>query len=145
MFPDGYNLPFYSSYGVPGIGMNMGTRMGMRAAASRTGGLFSRLSGIRNINWQGLRNNTSRTLGIINQAIPIVKQVGPMYNNMKSMLRIASLFKDETDPSPRKTTSNITNNNSNVNTNDSNTNAISEEKENTIINNNYSNSPSFFI
>jgi len=43
----------------------------------------------------------SKTLGVVNQAIPIVKEVGPMFNNMKSMLKIASVFKDETDSSIR--------------------------------------------
>ena len=68
---------------------------------SRGIGLFGRLgnslNAIKSINWSGIINNTSKTLGIINQSIPIVKQVGPMMHNMKSMLKIASIFKDETD------------------------------------------------
>ena len=64
-------------------------------------GLFSRignsLGALKAINWGGIINNTSKTLGIINQTIPLVRQVGPMMNNMRSMLRIASIFKDETD------------------------------------------------
>ena len=61
------------------------------------GGLFSRFSnGIKHINWNNLLNNTSRTLGVINQAIPIVKQTAPMLNNMRSLMRVASAFKDET-------------------------------------------------
>ena len=66
---------------------------------AKTGGLFHKLntglSGIKSINWGGLINNTSKTLGIINQSIPLVKQVGPMVTNMKSMIKVASLFKDE--------------------------------------------------
>ena len=69
-------------------------------------GLFSKLgnnlNALKSINWKGFINNTSKTLGIINQTIPLVKQVGPMMNNMKSMLKIASLFKDETDISTKK-------------------------------------------
>lgn len=87
------------------------------ASTTRNTGLLSKLntgfSGIKSINWGGLINNTSKTLGIINQSIPLVKQVGPMVNNMKSMVRLASLFKDETDPiSPKNIppTTNITNN-----------------------------------
>ena len=57
-------------------------------------GLFR---GIKNINWQGLLNNASRTLGVVREAIPVVKEVGPMINNMRSMIKIASVFKDETD------------------------------------------------
>ena len=81
-------------------------------------------------------NNASKTLGVINQAVPLVKQVGPMYNNMRSMLKVASLFKDETSPSVK--TNNVSNKN-----NTRNNNVI--EKEKTIINSNYSNSPNFFI
>ena len=150
MFPNGYSMPFIPPYGNMGVG----------AIAPRTGGLFSRLASLRSINWQGLLNNTSRTLGVINQAIPLVKQVGPMYNNMKSMLKVASLFKDETDP-PKKNknnsaikSNNSTNNvkkntsyNNNVNnsTNVNNTNSNNNEYSNTNININYDNSPNFFI
>jgi len=142
MFPNNFNMPFYAPYG--NMGMPSGLRHGLGSGigiASR-GGLFSKLTGIRSFNWQSLLSNASRTLGVINQAIPIVKQVGPMYNNMKSMLKIASLFKDETDPAPRKSdTINSINNNQNTNNNINN----DEQKENTIITNNYSNSPNFFI
>lgn len=132
MYPNGYPpFPPYNSFGAMNTGMNI----------ARNGGLFSRLGGsVRGINWQGLLNNTSKTLGVINQAIPVVKQVGPMFNNMKSMLRIASLFKDETDP-PKN--NNINSNNSTQSTNNKTVN--SETNKNTITNNSYSNSPNFFI
>lgn len=129
MFPGGFNTPFYSSYGAPMMGMGIN-------AIPKSGGLFSRLFGLgagaRGVNWAGLLNNASKTLGVINQAVPLIKQVGPIYNNMKSMLRVASLFKDETDPIVRNTSESDKVKNS-VN-----------EKENTIINENYS-SPNFFI
>ncbi len=68
-------------------------------------GLMSKLgsgfSAIKSLNWGGFINNASKTLGVINQTIPLVRQVGPMVNNMKSMLKVASVFKDETDRSPR--------------------------------------------
>ena len=136
MFPNGY--PPFNPYGTFGS-MNMGMNTGMNMA--RNGGLFSRLSGgMKGINWSGILNGTSKTLGVINQAIPVVKQVGPMFNNMKSMLKVASLFKDETDPPAR-------NNTNNTNNNKNNNNSINDviEKENTITNNSYSNSPNFFI
>lgn len=83
---------------MPGAAMN--TAMGTAGAVSR-GGLFGKLGSafgaIRSFNWGGLINNTSKTLGIINQTIPLVRQVGPMVGNMRSMLRLASVFKDETD------------------------------------------------
>ena len=82
------------SYAIRGLGAGRGI------------GLFNRIgngiSALKGVNWSGIINNTSRTLGVINQAIPVVKQVGPMINNMKSMLRVASIFKDETDGNIRK-------------------------------------------
>lgn len=150
MFPNGYNMPFYSSYGVPNMGVNLGRGIGANSIP-RSAGLFSRLFGggnainagmgvSRGINWTGLLNGASKTLNVINQAIPVVKQVGPMYNNMKSMLKVASLFKDETDPVVKSDSSERKNNISS-NFDDK----KNEEKEKTIINNNYSGSPNFFI
>ncbi len=43
----------------------------------------------RGINWNNILNNTQRTLGIINQAIPIVYQVKPLLSNAKTLFRIA--------------------------------------------------------
>ena len=41
--------------------------------------LFSKgLSAAKGINWGGLLDGTQKTLGIINQAIPIVYQVKPI-------------------------------------------------------------------
>ena len=56
------------------------------------------LATLKNIKWGEMINNTSKTLGIINQTIPIVKQVKPMMTNMTSIIKVASLFKDETEP-----------------------------------------------
>lgn len=97
-------------------------------------------SAIRGINWGGLLNNASRTLGVINQAIPVVKQAGPMLNNMKSMIRLASAFKNETSPS--KINNNQNNNVNNIN-NVNSTNVITEEKKEIVSQEDYL--PNFFI
>lgn len=102
MYQQPYFIPgFYSNFApsmMRGAAMNTAFR---GLGAERGLGLFSRIGNgfqaLKNINWSGIINNTSRTLGLVNQAIPVVKQVGPMMNNMKSMLKIASIFKDETD------------------------------------------------
>ena len=44
----------------------------------------------RSINWNSILNNTQRTLGIINQAIPIVYQVIPLISNARTLFRVAS-------------------------------------------------------
>lgn len=128
MYPNGfYNMPFVNPYNAVGVA----------SALPRTGGLLSKL-GLRNINFGNILTNTSKTLNVINQAIPVVKQVGPMFNNMKSILKVASLFNDATTPSNNNNNNNSSNNKVNNETSD-------ERNENTITNNSYSNSPNFFI
>lgn len=111
---------------------------GMSHTLFNAGGIRSLFRGVHNINWSGMLNNVSRTLGVVRDAIPVVKEVGPMINNMKSMIKIASVFKDETDT---KKTKNSTQNNQDI------------KKENstqgTTLNNNYNynynNEPNFFL
>ena len=96
-----YNQPFF----IPGYQTipNMMSRGMMPATFNQVNriNLFSRLGNsiksIKAFNWSGLINNTSKTLGIINQTIPLAKQVGPMVGNVRSMIKLASVFKDETD------------------------------------------------
>ncbi|MBQ8681787.1 MAG: hypothetical protein IJ509_02630 [Bacilli bacterium] len=155
--------------GAMGNAMN-GARLGAQGA-SRGLGLFSRLgnsfSAIKSINWGSLITNTSKTLNVVNQAIPLVRQVGPMVNNVKSMLRVASIFKDETDKKPTRqraqnssNTGNYTNRNTNTayinprtSTNPTNNNnlknhstSISDtDTETRVSANNYDGSPTFFV
>ena len=136
-----YNQPFF----IPryyGAMMPNVVRSSMRntlVPGTFRGGLFSRLTSafgaIKNFNWSGLINNTSKTLGIINQSIPLVRQVGPMMNNMRSMMKIASIFKDETDINTKKL---------------NNKNNYSSNYNNEIVERNsqyksYDNSPTFFV
>lgn len=136
---------------LPNIARNAATSS--LAGATKSAGLFSRLgstlSGIKSINWGGLINNTSKTLGIINQTIPIVRQVGPMVNNMRSMFKVASIFKSETAPpifNTRQSTINTTNpiNTPSTTTNTTNT-PQKEPTTNTYKKEEYSESPTFFI
>lgn len=163
-----YNQPFFiPSYQMYNMPLNMGNMASMSnmagmgnvanmartaAPAARGLGLFSRigntLGGLRSINWGGLINNTSKTLGIINQTIPLVKQVGPMVTNVRSMLRLVSVFKDETDtPQKINTTStqkqNINHSNSDIRLPNHNIqkNILPPEKEKFSSDN----SPTFFI
>ena len=68
--------PASSLYGAPSI-------------ASR--GLFSRLAS--GFNWSSLLNNAQRTLGIINQATP-------MLQNARTMFRVMNEFKKVDSPTP---------------------------------------------
>ena len=62
--------------------------------ATRPGlfGLLSRGAG-RGITLSSIINGTQRTLGLVNQAIPLVKQVTPVMKNAKTMFRVMNEFK----------------------------------------------------
>jgi len=58
-------------------------------AAIKTPGIFSNLfKGVKTLNWGGFLTNTQKTLGIVNQAIPVYHQVRPLYNNAKTALQV---------------------------------------------------------
>ena len=78
--------------------------------------------------FSGLLNGASKTLGVINQAIPVFYQVKPIINNAKTMYKVAK----EINSNDRKNNTNSSSNNSNNNTNN-------------ISNNNDVNKPNFFI
>lgn len=171
MYNQPYFIPGYFASAAPSMmrgamngtmGRAMGGAMnGARLATQGAGrglGLFSRLGNsmqaIKGVNWGGLITNASKTLNVVNQAIPLVRQVGPMFNNMKSMLRIASIFKDETDKKPQSSKKQITNyNNVYTSQNDSNNNINSSSRSTTYTKEQndynsfdyYENSPTFFI
>lgn len=62
----------------------------MAAPVARTG-LFKSLFG--GIKWSSILSGTQKTLGVVNQAIPLIKQAGPIVNNAKTMFRVMSEFK----------------------------------------------------
>ena len=110
---------------------NMGYPMVNVPRASSTG-LFSRI--FRNgINWSGILNGTQRTLNIINQTIPTIKQISPIVKNAKTMFKVMNEFKKVDTPS--STNSNTSNNKSNNISN-------IESDENTVTS--YENGPTFF-
>ena len=85
MYPGRYFLPNYTTpfmsipYQTPRIG------------------LFSRIGNtIKSVNWSGILNGADRTLGVVNQTIPLVRQAKPMFSNMKSMMKLAKAFRSET-------------------------------------------------
>lgn len=80
-------------------------------------GLFSAL---KKINWGNFLTNAQKTLGVINQAIPIAYQVKPLWNNTKTIFKIMGAIKDDGKPTQ---TSNVnrkyasTNSNKTITTN----------------------------
>jgi hypothetical protein len=71
------------------------------------------------LNWGGLLTNTQKTLGVINQAIPIFYQVGPIFKNAKTMFKVMGEFNKINSESNTKSTT--TNDSSKVESKQSNT------------------------
>ena len=68
------------------------------------------LSLLKNIKWGSILDGTSKTLNVINQAIPVVYQVKPIINNAKTMFKIANIMntpQEETKKEEKTNTSPI--------------------------------------
>ena len=68
-----YNFPYTSFTQVPKVG--------------------SLKSLFGNIKWSSILSGAQKTLNVVNQAIPIIKQAGPVINNAKTMFRVMNEFK----------------------------------------------------
>lgn len=86
-------MNFYNPYYIP-------------YAMPATKSLFSGLLG-KGITFSSILSGTQKTLNIVNQAIPVVKQVSPMFKNAKTMLRVMNEFKRVDDPVSKKVVNNV--------------------------------------
>lgn len=60
---------------------------------ARPQGMFSGLKNLtKGVTLTGFLDGAQKTLGVINQAIPIIHQVGPMITNAKTMFKIADVI-----------------------------------------------------
>ena len=121
MFGSGFYNPYmYQPYyqtaniarGLGGVAnaSRVGSTLASGSAASSMGkSLLGKFS------FSGFLNGASKTLNVVNQAIPIFYQVRPMINNAKTMFRIMGAVKSE--PSSKVTT------NQNIQSNTRNTSA----------------------
>ena len=97
-----FNNPYlYQSAYRPGLlsrlfGGGAASAAGASANAVRSG-----------INWSSILTNTQKSLGIINQAIPLVYQVKPIINNAKTMFKIAGAMKVDSRSTNQPTIKNI--------------------------------------
>ena len=71
----------FINYGYPYMMNNVST-------VPRIGSLFGNSGGASKITFSGILNGASKTLGVINQAIPVFYQVKPIWNNAKTMFRV---------------------------------------------------------
>lgn len=53
------------------------------------------MSGLKKINWTSFLDGAQRTLGVINQAIPIFYQIKPLYENARTALRVVNAIKED--------------------------------------------------
>jgi hypothetical protein len=84
----------------------------------------SLLSGFKTIKWGSLLDGTQKTLGVINQAIPLIYQVKPLINNAKTILNVVGAINDNGNNnskniSTNNNTSNNTDTTNNISTNNS--------------------------
>ena len=59
----------------------------------RNNKLFSNFKGFK---WSTFLDGTQKTLSISNQAIPIIYQIKPIYQNAKTAFKVVNAFKEET-------------------------------------------------
>lgn len=64
-------------------------------------GLLSKIFG-NGIKWSTIITNAQKTLNIVNQTIPVIKQMKPVMNNAKTMFKLMNEFKKV--DTPKKTT-----------------------------------------
>lgn len=125
-----YNYPFYNF--IPSGGS-------AAKSAGILGGIFK-----NGINWSSILNNTQKTLGVINQAIPVVKEISPIFNNAKTMFNVLNEFKKNDTPSSSNNTksTNAKNNVNNMNYNRQ----VNDNKQNDNLTSSPSQEgPTFFI
>ena len=66
------------------------------------------LSILKNLKWGTVLDGTQKTLGVINQAIPIFYQVKPIVNNAKTLFKVANIMNTpEEKTTQNKKTDNI--------------------------------------
>lgn len=89
-------------------------RISSLLGGAKVGTAGAAASGASKITFSGILNGASKTLGVINQAIPVFYQVKPIWNNARTMFRVVKEINSKDEPSA-KTTSNSTTNQVNSN------------------------------
>lgn len=79
---------------------------------SKLGSAAATTVGASKVTFSGILNGASKTLGVINQAIPVFYQVKPIWNNARTMFRVVKEInsKDKTTTNTNNNTYNSTNN-----------------------------------
>ena len=64
---------------------------------------------LKTMKWADFLDGTSKTLGVINQAIPVVYQVKPIMNNAKTLFKIANIVNSPTNNTNKEENKNTNN------------------------------------
>lgn len=124
------------NYYMPYFSYNPALTQTITSNASR--GLLSKLFG-KGFNFGNILTTVQKTLGLVNQAIPVIKQVTPVMQNAKTMFKVMNEFKKIDTPNLNNTTNTDNNNLSNIS--ESNINNTTNNIENAT----YNKGPTFFI
>lgn len=73
-------------YMMPGMVSPAANAATLDSAASSGASIFSK------INWSSLLSNAQKTLGVVNQAIPLYYQVKPVFKNLRALGKISKEF-----------------------------------------------------
>ena len=73
-------------YMMPGMVSPAANAASLGSAASSGASIFSK------INWSSLLSNAQKTLGVVNQAIPLYYQVKPVFKNLRALGKIGKEF-----------------------------------------------------
>lgn len=73
-------------YMMPGMAIPASNAATLGSAAATGSSIFSK------INWSSLLSNAQKTLGVVNQAIPLYYQVKPVFKNLKALGKIGKEF-----------------------------------------------------
>ena len=52
-------------------------------------------SNFKRHNWSSILNGAQKTLNFVNQVIPIIYQLKPLYNNAKTAFKVANIIKTD--------------------------------------------------
>ena len=131
---------------IAGNGMSraLGGFTGNAVGSSTGSGLANGLGGLLSkFSFSGFLNGASKTLNVVNQAIPIFYQVRPIINNAKTMFKIMGAVKDD-DSSKNNVVTETRNNNTSTSTISNRTNQRETTNSITPVNESIEN-PVFFI
>lgn len=100
-------------YMMPGMAIPASNAVALGSAAKAGSSIFSK------INLSSLLSNAQKTLGVVNQAIPLYYQVKPVFKNLKALGKIGKEFtkingnsnQNSNESTQQETVANISNNN----------------------------------